>query len=145
MAGFDKVESGIPPYFQKAPPLVDHLETETSIVQEETIKDCLPLLNQIDDPKYSPYDFNEFGLPCLEKDKHVEFLLENLAEFPAPFVGIDASRPWMVYWALLGLYLLGEDVSRFRSRQVLPVSILNSLIWPPEFLRATELNASAGL
>jgi protein farnesyltransferase subunit beta len=29
---------------------------------------------------------------------------------------MDASRPWMVYWALAGLSLLGEDVTRVRQR-----------------------------
>ena len=106
----------IPSYFRSHPPLVDSLESETAVVQDETLNECLPLLNQVDEPNRSPFDFNQFGLPHLEKEKHIEFLHENLAEFPAPFVGIDASRPWMIYWALLGLYLLGEDISVFRSR-----------------------------
>jgi protein farnesyltransferase subunit beta len=116
MAASDKAEYQIPFYYRREPPLLDALETETSIVQSETVNACLPLLNEVDDLDRSPLDFNDFGLPHLEKEKHIEFLHENLAEFPAPFVGLDASRPWMVYWALLGLYLLGEDVSVFRSR-----------------------------
>ena len=80
------------------------------------MNECLPLLNGIDDTSRSPFDFNEFGLPKLERRDHIGFLHENLAEFPAPFVGIDASRPWMVYWALLALHMLGEDVTLFRSR-----------------------------
>jgi protein farnesyltransferase subunit beta len=28
----------------------------------------------------------------------------------------DATRPWMVYWALAGLSMLGEDVSEYASR-----------------------------
>ena len=116
MAAATKPESRIPPYFRQQPPLLDSFESETSTVQAETVSDCLPLLNQVDDPSHSPFDFNEFGLPYLDKEKHVDFLHENLHEFPAPFVAIDASRPWMVYWALLGLHLLGEDVSTYRSR-----------------------------
>ncbi|EXJ60109.1 protein farnesyltransferase subunit beta [Cladophialophora yegresii CBS 114405] len=118
MADSDRTEYQIPFYYRCEPPLPDDLETETSIVQDKTVKECLPLLNEVDDASRSPFDFNEFGLPNLEKEKHIGFLHDNLGEFPAPFVGLDASRPWMVYWALLGLYLLGEDISVFRSRVV---------------------------
>ena len=114
-------ESEIPLHFRQQPPLLDSLESETSVVQNATVQECIPLLNRIDDPSQNPFDFNEFGLPYLEREKHVEFLLDNLDEFPAPFVGLDASRPWMLYWGLMGLYLLGEDVSKFRSRQVLTI------------------------
>lgn len=106
----------MPAYFRQTTKLLDALETETSMLQSATISECLPLLTAVEDPSRSPFDFNEFGLPSLEKEEHIQFLQENLAELPAPFVGIDASRPWMVYWALLGLHLLGEDVSLFRSR-----------------------------
>ncbi|KIW89170.1 uncharacterized protein Z519_10022 [Cladophialophora bantiana CBS 173.52] len=118
MATMDNANYQIPPYFRQPPPLLDTLETETSTVQNETVNECLPLLNGINDPSRGPFDFNEFGLPCLEREAHIGFLKQSLDEYPAPFVGIDASRPWMVYWALVGLYMLGEDVSVFRARVV---------------------------
>ena len=122
MATTGEANDRIPSYCRQQPPLVDDLKTDTSTVQYDTIQECLPLLNKVNNASQNPLDFNEFGLPYLEKEKHVQFLQENLAEFPAFFVGIDASRPWMVYWALLGLYLLGEDVSLLRSRyDALPV------------------------
>ena len=106
----------IPEYFLKPPPLVDELETETSQVQQETIAECLPLLAAVANPVNSPLDFNDYGVPSLKRESHVAFLEQNLARFPAQFVGLDASRPWMVYWGLVGLYLLGEDVSVKRER-----------------------------
>ncbi|KAK7899896.1 CAAX farnesyltransferase (FTase) subunit beta [Exophiala xenobiotica] len=118
MATSESFSSSMPAYFRQPPALVDGLETETSKLQSATLDECLPLLMAVDDPSRTPFDFNEFGLPSLEREDHANFLHENLAEFPAPFVGIDSSRPWMVYWALLGLYLLGEDVSPFRARVV---------------------------
>lgn len=116
MAEFDNLSSSIPPYSRERQALVDTLETATSKAQEATLKECLPLLNGITDPKRNPFDFNEFGIPTLERENHIAFLHENLAEFPAPFVGIDASRPWMVYWGLFALYMLGEDTTPFRAR-----------------------------
>ncbi|KAI9825473.1 MAG: CAAX farnesyltransferase (FTase) subunit beta [Thelocarpon impressellum] len=34
----------------------------------------------------------------------------------------DASRPWLLYWALTGLFLLGEDVSQYRERVISTLS-----------------------
>lgn len=50
------------------------------------------------------------------KDKHIEYLYDSLEDYPEGFVAMDSSRPWMSYWALAGLALLGEDVSKYRER-----------------------------
>ncbi|KKY28901.1 putative farnesyltransferase beta subunit ram1 [Phaeomoniella chlamydospora] len=111
---------GIPTFdisaeFTQPPEPQDDLITETSKLQAETVAKCLPFLLGPEDPTRNPFDFNEFGVPRLEKIDHVEYLRENLSDFPAPFVVADASRPWMVYWAINGLSLLGQDVSRYRK------------------------------
>lgn len=116
MTDSENLLSSIPSPLREPPAIVDTLETETSRLQEATLQECLPLLRALADPNRSPFDFNEFGVPSLEREDHINFLHENLEEFPAPFVGIDASRPWMVYWALSALYMLGEDISSFQSR-----------------------------
>jgi len=104
-----------PNLFTSLPPIRDPLVTETSIVQDETVQRCLPSLAGTEIGK-SPLDFNVYGLPYLERRKHVRFLHARLQDLPSGFVGYDASRPWIVYWALTGLSLLGEDVSIYRER-----------------------------
>jgi protein farnesyltransferase subunit beta len=106
----------VPHHFLKPCPLEDELTTNSSEVQQETVEECLPLLAAAGDPSRNPFDFNEFGVPELRKEDHIAFLQQNLSEFPAPFVGLDASRPWLVYWGLLGLYFLGEDITIYRKR-----------------------------
>ncbi|RMZ82773.1 hypothetical protein DV738_g1494, partial [Chaetothyriales sp. CBS 135597] len=106
----------IPSYYLTEPPLIDDLTTKTSELQQDTIDECLPLLQAALDASQDPNDFNASGVPELRKSDHIAFLEDSLATFPARFVGLDASRPWMVYWALLGLHLLGEDVSQQRQR-----------------------------
>jgi protein farnesyltransferase subunit beta len=108
----------IPRHFSQPPPIQDPVTTETSLAQQETVTECLPLLNGIDDPSRSPFDFNEHGVPRLDRQTHIEYLHHSLEELPAAFVAADASRPWMLYWALMGLYLLGEDVTHYRDRSV---------------------------
>jgi len=106
----------VPELFTTLPPIRDALRTETSSVQDRTVQDCLPYLSGTKDSSKSPFDFNAHGLPRLEREKHIAYLHGSLGKLPAGFVGADASRPWLLYWALTGLYLLGEDVSRYRDR-----------------------------
>ena len=106
----------VPDLFLRPPLLNNDLETQTTQAQVETLDECLPLLGAINNPTRSPFEFNDFGVPELRTEDHIDFLHQNLAQFPAQFVGIDASRPWMVYWALLSLHLLGQDVSVMQDR-----------------------------
>ena len=103
-AGSDRPLLDIPQYFSNPPVVKDSLVTATSSAQDKNLEECLPLLT---DP---------WGVPRLDREQHIEFLKAALEEFPAKFVGVDASRPWMVYWGLTGLYLLGEDVTSYRTR-----------------------------
>ncbi|MCJ1462970.1 CAAX farnesyltransferase (FTase) subunit beta [Pseudocyphellaria aurata] len=114
--GVDQKGNCIPELFTSLPPLQDRLETKTSRAQDRTVQDCLPLLAAIHDPSRNLFDFNVHGLPRLEREKHVIYLHNCLRELPAGFVVHDASRPWILYWVLAGLCLLGEDVQQYRTR-----------------------------
>ncbi|MCJ1399217.1 hypothetical protein MMC11_002419 [Xylographa trunciseda] len=102
----------VPHLFRSLPPIQDLLATETSILQEETVQECLPYLTGTDDPSR---DLSEFTLPHLEREKHTKFLQASLERLPGKFVAYDASRPWILYWALNGLTLLGSDISPYRQ------------------------------
>jgi protein farnesyltransferase subunit beta len=108
----------IPSHFRTLPPLRDEVVSATSIAQDETIDECLPLLAVALDARENPLAFNQFGIPKLRVEDHAEFLRNNLARFPARAVGLDASRPWLVYWGLMGLHFLGENIAFARSRCV---------------------------
>ncbi|MCJ1288572.1 CAAX farnesyltransferase (FTase) subunit beta [Xylographa carneopallida] len=104
--------SSVPHLFRSSPPIQDALATETSIVQEETVQECIEYLTGTHD---SSQDLSDSGLPRLQRDKHIKFLQASLEILPDKFVGYDASRPWIVYWALNGLTLLGSDISQYRQ------------------------------
>jgi hypothetical protein len=108
----------VPNLFASLPPLCDLLKTVSSTTQDLTVQECLPFLLGSEHPQQSSYDFNAHGVPNLDRKAHVAFLNGSLGELPSGFVSIDASRPWMLYWALAGLHLLGEDVSPYRERCV---------------------------
>ena len=109
---------GIPYQFTIPPPLNDELQTKTSAQQKCTIDECLQALNAVNDSDSNGFDFNEFGILHLKREAHIPFLQKSLGVLPAGFVAADASRPWMVYWALMGLSLLGEDVTVYCDRLV---------------------------
>ncbi|KAL9603328.1 MAG: hypothetical protein Q9179_002241 [Wetmoreana sp. 5 TL-2023] len=109
----------IPALFTKWPPIRDELETESSEVQDETVQECLPFLNG---SVGSLSDEGEQGLPSLAREKHIRFLHRCLGTLPAAFVGQDAARPWIVYWVLTALSLLGEDIVQYRERVIQTLS-----------------------
>ena len=109
-----QARAGIPALFTRPPVIQDPLVTETTEVQNETVEECLPFLKGIHGHQKEP--FNRHGIPALQRDDHLAYLFDSLEDYPAAFAGLDASRPWMVYWALAALCLLGEDVSSFRDR-----------------------------
>lgn len=109
-----QLHPAIPALFTEPPVLQDAVATETTDLQNETINKCLPFLKGIHSKQTKP--LNQSGVPALKRDEHIGYLYDSLEDYPAGFVGLDASRPWMAYWALAGLSLLGEDVTKFRQR-----------------------------
>ncbi|KAL8777253.1 MAG: hypothetical protein Q9213_007946 [Squamulea squamosa] len=105
--------ASVPNIFTTWPPIRDELETETSASQDKTVQECLPLhLGS----RGSFMGDESQGLPKLDRAKHIRYLHRSLEPLPAVFVGYDASRPWVIYWALTALSLLGEDVAPYRER-----------------------------
>ncbi|KAE8400446.1 terpenoid cyclases/protein prenyltransferase alpha-alpha toroid [Aspergillus pseudonomiae] len=111
-----QVHPAVPALFKELPIIQDALKTETTKLQEETVNKCLPFLKGIHSSQQGT--FNQFGVPALNRDDHIAYLYDSLEDYPGSFVALDASRPWMVYWALAGLTLLGEDISQFRERVI---------------------------
>jgi protein farnesyltransferase subunit beta len=95
-----------PDLFSTRPVLRDLHMTGTSVQQDNTVNRVLPLLSTRDRP-----------LPALNRLAHIQFLESGLDEkLPDFMVALDASRPWIVYWCLVGLSMLGVDVTRYRER-----------------------------
>ncbi|GJW88662.1 protein farnesyltransferase subunit beta [Tanacetum coccineum] len=46
----------------------------------------------------------------VQRDNHIEYLMTGLRNLGPSFVVLDASRPWLCYWILHSLALLGECV-----------------------------------
>ncbi|GFH07599.1 protein farnesyltransferase subunit beta, partial [Haematococcus lacustris] len=46
----------------------------------------------------------------LLRPAHTSYLQQGLGKLPAAFSSLDASRPWLVYWIIHSLALLGADL-----------------------------------
>lgn len=60
----------------------------------------------------------------------------GLGQLPGGFVSLDASRPWICYWVLHGLALLGSP---------LPKDITASEVSAGVWMRAVEAGAGMGM
>ena len=92
------------------------IETRSSELQEETAADCLSYL--LGDKFEDSQPLNSYGVPSLQRAKHASYLKNFLGKLPSGFAAADASKPWLYYWSLIGLALLGEDVEQYRDRLV---------------------------
>ncbi|OAY25814.1 protein farnesyltransferase subunit beta isoform X2 [Manihot esculenta] len=46
----------------------------------------------------------------LQRDNHIEYLTRGLKQLSSSFVVLDANRPWLCYWILHSIALLGESI-----------------------------------
>ncbi|PIK62700.1 hypothetical protein BSL78_00395 [Apostichopus japonicus] len=60
----------------------------------------------------------EFKWPPLNKEKHLRYLHKGLHHLPESYECLDASRPWICYWILHSLYLLGEKIPEEEASRV---------------------------
>lgn len=94
----------------------DEVRTQTSEDEDRVVQSCLPLLSGQALLKYGPGFLTSHGVPHLLRDRHIHFLHESLEVYPPAFKSMDASRPWMLYWNLTALPLIGEDSSPYGRR-----------------------------
>lgn len=111
MSSSDREDFTVPQIFTSLPPIRDALVTDTSHSQDQTARDCLPLHAGT---SRSLFDLNPQGIPRLNREAHVNFLNEAIQN--AIHIPYDALRPWIVYWTLTGLSLLGENLDKWRTR-----------------------------
>lgn len=107
-----------PELYTTLPPIRDSLITGTSISQDEVIEVCLPHL--VGAGKHD-FNSNTVGVPMLQRNEHVNFLKNAIQD--ARYIPYDASRPWIVYWSLTGLSLLGQEVQTYHPRVVETFSV----------------------
>ena len=101
------------PLFTTLPILRDLLQTKSSIDQDAVADSCMKIHLDPLNP-----------LHHLNREAHIEFLEEGLGidedgeQLSPGFVVLDASRPWILYWCLIGMCCLGADLAPYRERLI---------------------------
>ena len=54
----------------------------------------------------------------LKRDLHLAWLKKGLVSLPPNFCGLDASRPWFVFWISHAMEVLGDFEEQHWSPQV---------------------------
>ncbi|XP_030854366.1 protein farnesyltransferase subunit beta [Strongylocentrotus purpuratus] len=102
--------------------LDDGVPTSTSEQQEDVEK--------LVDNKFAMYRARIKNLapedkgPVLERFKHLAYLNKGLCYLSESYEVLDASRPWLCYWIVHSLELLGEKFTP-NSPRALPSSLAN--------------------
>ena len=81
----------------------ENVYTSSSVEQRATEDSCLRIYEKVETNIDQLDDF-----PILNRTKTVGFLRKGLQELSEGYSCLDASRPWLVYWIVHSLELLGE-------------------------------------
>ena len=65
------------------------------------------------------YSYENVSLPPLNRRSTVKFLQRGLKHLSESYECLDASRPWICYWILHSLHLLGETVDQRQSDDII--------------------------
>ena len=101
----------VPELYTTSPPIRDSLTTDTSVSQEDVVKQCLPRLIAC---SRSLAGVNPYGIPSLEREDHIKFSQDAIDY--ARYIAYDPVRPWVIYWSLTALSLLGENTEQYQQR-----------------------------
>jgi len=88
--------------------------TKTSVEQVNVEESCLRLFEI-----FEAHNAEVDNLPVLKRSKTVRFLTSGLTNLAEGYDCLDASRPWIVYWILHSLELLGENFSEQQQRDII--------------------------
>jgi protein farnesyltransferase subunit beta len=60
---------------------------------------------------FSDFEDNTTALPALDTPDHKKYCLQKLEVLPASFTALAASRPWLLFWSVRSLTLLGHELT----------------------------------
>jgi len=87
--------------------------TATSVEQRNVEELCLRLFE-----RFSAHSSEVEDLPVLNRPKTAAFLKRGLQNLVEGYECLDASRPWLLYWNLHSLELLGEQLDQEQKQSI---------------------------
>jgi protein farnesyltransferase subunit beta len=68
------------------------------------------VLQALQDAGFSDFEDLATALPELDVRSHKKYCLQKLEALPSSFTALSASRPWLLFWSLRALSLLGHEL-----------------------------------
>jgi protein farnesyltransferase subunit beta len=96
--------------------LNEQFETEALI--SEVLK-LVDTSDTSDDPDATT-SIEQPELGPLRKGDHVKYICSTMNYLPAPYVSLDASRPWLIFWTTHSLDLLGCALDDETKKRYVP-------------------------
>mmetsp|Transcript_2720 Transcript_2720/g.7117 ORF Transcript_2720/g.7117 Transcript_2720/m.7117 type:complete len:439 (-) Transcript_2720:283-1599(-) len=90
-------------YTSEPPPVLTATTREQQVVEERCLKLFLAHLDA------DGASVCRSAVP-FDREKHIAYLLKGLEQLPSGFQALDASRPWLCYWIVHALDLLGHKL-----------------------------------
>ncbi|GMR59105.1 hypothetical protein PMAYCL1PPCAC_29300 [Pristionchus mayeri] len=66
--------------------------------------------------------------PHFNREMHIAFIMSSLKQLPTSYQGLDASRPWLCYWGVHSLNILGYQISAEMKSEI--VTFLKTCVHP---------------
>jgi protein farnesyltransferase subunit beta len=102
--------------------------TATLTEQAETEELILDLLELTASPNEKASLSNPGSNLQLRKGEHVTYVCSTVNHLPAPYVSLDASRPWLLFWTMHSLDLLGCALDDETKKRYVPSNVAQALI-----------------
>lgn len=109
-------QTSFPVWLCEKQPVDNEPESLSTELEAETTELCLPLLLHHSQEGRKPVLRDAFGLPLLKREEHGMFCQHMLGALPAFMASLDASRPWLLYWSLNAMAILGAPVWQVAER-----------------------------
>nr|XP_019048040.1 protein farnesyltransferase subunit beta [Kwoniella bestiolae CBS 10118]OCF26970.1 protein farnesyltransferase subunit beta [Kwoniella bestiolae CBS 10118] len=86
-------------------PLPTNSHPTSTLTEQQETESLISSLFALLPPPTSDTDSD--SITSLRKQEHTQFLASTFFKLPGKFVSLDASRPWLVFWSVHSLDLLG--------------------------------------
>lgn len=88
-------------------PLSSNSHPSATLDEQSETEQLIESLLQLTTPPCQPGQDFIAGSTVLRPSEHVKFFSQSLFTLPAGYVSLDASRPWLIFWTVHSLDLLG--------------------------------------
>lgn len=93
-------------------PLPSNSHPSATLGEQSETEQLIESLVSLTAPPSQPGKEAKNDSTVLRPNEHVQFFSQSLFRLPAGYVSLDASRPWLIFWTVHSLDLLGVGLDQ---------------------------------